>query len=282
MVGVQPRVGDPLCVGGQDELRSAMGMAPTMGGMGSTLAHQSQHGLVATATSFTQQGMGAILPSWAQHWSFVFTAPLSRQQGLGPSTAHSTQQGLGTSTGPSGRQMAGPSGTHSQHGASGPSTGPSADLDLALQSGPGVTVAQGIDVSVEDEAVWDEFQMFKLFLQMRKRGNVGTGASTAALPPRCRANPSQTVKTRSPDPVVDDIDQGSDGQPGGDDDNSLQVAGQSQAAGQLQVAGPLQVGVQSTLIQTLAQSLLARGQQDPPPMAAVRVPAVAHKRCHSR
>ena len=168
----------------------------------------------------------------------------------------------------------GPSGGHPQPRASGSSTGPSADQGLVLASGPSDSdpVAHAMDVSADDGAVWDEFQMFKLFLEMRKRSNVSMGATKGALPPRGRANPSQTMQPRAPDPVFDDVDLGSDGQPSGDGDPSPQVAGQSQAVGQLPVAGQLQAAVQSTLMQTLAQSLVAPVQQDPPPMAAVRVP----------
>ena len=241
--GTTPVV-DPLDVGGQDEMENP-----------------------------TRQGMRATLAYLEQQASFVFTAPSPTQRALLPAVAQTTQQGMGTSSGPSARQMAGPSGTNPQHRASGSSTGPSADPGIVSASGPsgGGPVDRALDVSAEDEAVWDEFQMFKFFLEMRKRGNVAAGASTAVIPPRGRANPSPTVQTSSPDAAVDDVDRGSDGQPNGDDDNSLRVVGQSQATGQLQAA------VQSTLMQTIAQSLVAPAQQDPPAVAAVRVPAVAQQ-----
>ena len=123
--------------------------------------------------------------------------------------------------------------------------------------------------------------MFKLFLEMRKRSNMSMGATAGYLPPRGRAYPSQTVHTRAPYPVVDDVDQRSDGQPGGGGEHSLHVDGQSQAAGQLQVAGQVQAAVQSTLIQTLAQSLVAPVQQDPLPLAEARVHMLAQQAMHT-
>ena len=103
--------------------------------------------------------------------------------------------------------MAGPSDSHPQQRASGSSTGSSADPGLAVAPVPshGRHVAHAMDVSAEDWAVWDQFQMFKLLLERGKRSNVSMGATKGALPPRGRANPSQTVQARAPDPVLYDV-----------------------------------------------------------------------------
>ena len=138
-------VGDPLDVGGQDGLERP-----------------------------TRQEMGATLASRDAQASFVFTAPPTTKHALGHSTDHRAQQALGTSSCPSAHEMAGPTGTGPQRRASGPSTPPSADPGMGVPSGPSgdSPVVDGMDVSAEDEAVWDEFQMFKFFLEMRKRGNM--------------------------------------------------------------------------------------------------------------
>ena len=63
------------------------------------------------------------------------------------------------------------------------------------------------------------------------------------------------MQTSAARTVVDDRDQGPDGQPGPDVYSSTQAAGQLQADGQLQAAVP------STLIQKLAQSLVPQSNR---------------------
>ena len=85
-VGVGAGVATSLAVqgdlGGRYNLRSGMGMAPTMGGMGSTLAHQAQQGCVATSTSSTTENGVHTGPSGAARVDSQL--PLRRSTSVSP------------------------------------------------------------------------------------------------------------------------------------------------------------------------------------------------------
>ena len=142
-----------------------------------------------------------------------------------------------------------------QRQASGPSSGPSGEDPVVGNR------AQGFDMSAIAGDLFEEFQMFKLFLEVRRRGEMPIEAPDDLPTSSVQANPTTSVQTHAHYQGVNVLDEVR-----AEDSQTPQTFGSLQATGQV-----------APHIQTLVPSLLAPGQQSDARVSVAQVPTVARQ-----
>ena len=107
--------------------------------------------------------------------------------------------------------------------------------------------------------------MFKLYLEVRRRGEMAMDVPQDSTPPTAQANPTLSVPIQSGDQGLGVPERLLDGQAWTEDDRNPQTGGSLQTPGQ------------TTTVQTLAPSLLAPAQQDQVHVSVAQFPPVAQQ-----
>ena len=117
---------------------------------------------------------------------------------------------MGSSSGPVAHHGIGRSGGLSPRNHSGPPSDNSGQMGLgsSTSTSNGGHLAVGIGMPGVDPAVWQEFQMFKIFMAMRQLGPTLPAAFTGPPAPTSQMQPTQWLASN---PMGDTADQGGDG-----------------------------------------------------------------------